>query len=358
MTRLLNPARGIAWFAILTATFQSDWSLQREAGKSLSDLGISVVANVQYGDRGRCLDLYLPRAEPASSGFPVVLLIHGGSWSGGSKSMYEGDPWRNATRLTRHGLAVIAVDYTLARPGEPSWPVALRELREAVRWTRRNAARFGLDASRVAVMGQGAGAHLAMLLGTSADETEVGDDSTKVQAVISMYGPSDLTRLSETRQPEREPGRTFVGGATPAETRERLHRASPLSSVRKSTSPMLIIHGTDDRWVPLEHSRLMADALRAYEIRTRLIEVEGARHGFETIVESPRRIDLLPEIVAFLDNVWNVVDESLHQDVTPRPKSTPDEPRNATQRPLRNSISRGSPTNPSSEKVRSPGGAD
>ncbi len=51
------------------------------------------------------------------------------------------------------------------------------------------------------------------------------------------------------------------------------------------TSPMLLIHGRDDRHVPLEQSEALASALRRAGVRHRLIVVEGARHGFGFQVE-------------------------------------------------------------------------
>jgi acetyl esterase/lipase len=67
---------------------------------------------------------------------------------------------------------------------------------------------------------------------------------------------------------------------------------------------MLLLHGTDDAWVPPEQSVLMGEALKRAGVPHRLIIVEGARHGFEAWVDENR--DFLPEILAFLESVWNV----------------------------------------------------
>ncbi len=72
---------------------------------------------------------------------------------------------------------------------------------------------------------------------------------------------------------------------------------------------MLLIHGTRDPWVPIAQSEELAKALAAAGIMHRLIRVEGAEHGFDVRVldpeVDPRHRDLLPEIFAFLQNVWN-----------------------------------------------------
>jgi dipeptidyl aminopeptidase/acylaminoacyl peptidase len=68
---------------------------------------------------------------------------------------------------------------------------------------------------------------------------------------------------------------------------------------------MLLIHGTEDRWVPIEQSEELARALAAAGVTHRLVRVEGARHGFDAEVQHPRHCDLLPEILDFLKSVWN-----------------------------------------------------
>ncbi len=66
---------------------------------------------------------------------------------------------------------------------------------------------------------------------------------------------------------------------------------------------MLLIHGTDDEWVPPGQSLRMAGVLERAGVASQLIVIDGARHGFETRFEKPD-LDLLPDIVAFLERAW------------------------------------------------------
>ena len=68
---------------------------------------------------------------------------------------------------------------------------------------------------------------------------------------------------------------------------------------------MLLLHGKDDQWVPLEQSELLAAKLKQAGVLHRLISVDGARHGFGAEVKTSPERDLLPEIFAFLETVWN-----------------------------------------------------
>ena len=312
---MISPSffvRLLAWTGILAATAWAGWA--RSELKVLPLAGsVTVERDLPYRSRNGSelkLDLYLPRlaARTRGAGCPAIVLVHGGSWIGGSKSSYWSDPRRNATRLTQHGMAVIAVDYLLGRPGKPSWPEAMEDLRESIRWTRRHAAKYGIDPGRIAVLGQSAGGHLAMLQGTEGEgeHRSVDGVSSTIQAVISLYGPTDLESLSEYRQSRRDPIFTFLGDPTLGRDPALERTSSPVLRVTNSASPMLLVHGSDDRWVPPDQARAMSRSLQRAGVLNRLVVIEGARHGFETVVESPEYVDLLPEILAFLDKVWNV----------------------------------------------------
>jgi dipeptidyl aminopeptidase/acylaminoacyl peptidase len=154
-------------------------------------------------------------------------------------------------------------------------------------------------------MGQSAGATLAMLLGIDEPEFAENKPSSKVQAVISFYGPSDLGLLAKQRNTFADPVYRLLGDPASEDFSKRMRSASPALAARPSASPMLLIHGDSDLWVPIDQSRMMSEALDGSGVWNRLIIVEGARHGFETVVEAPRRIDLLPDILRFLTDAWH-----------------------------------------------------
>jgi acetyl esterase/lipase len=256
------------------------------------------------------LDIYLPPGDISSAegglGQPAILAIHGGSWIGGSRRLFRPSLWNRhptAIRLAESGFVVVAADYRLARPGTPSWPEALDDLREAVRWIRRHAPELGVDPRRIAALGQSAGGHLAALLGTF----PAPDDDARVEAVVDFYGPSDLERLplQRVQRLPREPVHVFLSDHTAAPS-AKAREASPVYHVHRESAPVLLIHGTSDSWVPLEQSEEFAKALRTAGVLHQWIRVDGARHGFDAEVEEPGHLDLLPAILAFLQTVWNV----------------------------------------------------
>jgi acetyl esterase/lipase len=240
---------------------------------------------------------------PARRRRPAVIAIHGGSWTGGSPRLYRLDPESTALRLAGAGLVVVAPQYRLARPGEPSWPAVLDELREVVRWVRRHASELDIAPDKIAALGQSSGGQLAVLLGTMPDQPGPDGVSARVDAVIDFYGPSDLAALVEKRHLAHEPVRVYLRERA-ADNPLTLREASPITHVTSDDAPMLLVHGSDDAWVPPQQSTKLADSLRRAGVKHKMILVDGVQHGFEARVKTPRERDLLPEILAFLRDVW------------------------------------------------------
>jgi acetyl esterase/lipase len=289
-----RPLRMLAWGGLLVAT---GLLVRAEVHRSGPPKGVVRIPDLVYrtvGGRGARLDVYVPESAAPPGGRPAVVAIHGGGWRGGSK----GDYGAKAALLAQHGYVVVAVDYLLSRPGSPSWPEGFEDVREAVRWVRRHASRYGVDPHRIAAMGSSAGGHLAALLGTVADGTS---DEARVEAVVDFYGPADLLDLWTGETPAAGSVALLIGGP-PGGREDRYEAASPARQVGRDDPPMLLIHGRDDRHVPLEQSEALASALRRAGVRNRLIVVEGARHGFGFQAEGR---DLLPEILEFLDEAWD-----------------------------------------------------
>lgn len=120
--------------------------------------GIAVARDVRYrrvDGRDLRLDVYVPRGPGP---FPVLLYLHGGGFSIGSKRTHRA----LATFLARQGFVVVNVDYRLA-PTHP-FPAALEDACSAYLWSVENISRFAGDPSRLVVAGESAGANLALSL--------------------------------------------------------------------------------------------------------------------------------------------------------------------------------------------------
>lgn len=234
--------------------------------------------NVVYGHAGGedlQLDLFVPKDAPRP--FPAVVVLHGGGWAKGSHEVHR----PLAAAFASQGYVAASVGYRLAP--RHKYPAQIHDAKCAVRWLRANAERYQIDSERIAALGFSAGAHLALLLGlTEAKDGLEGDggnpeQSSRVQAVVNISGPTDLT---QPLWPEvtRAAFVDFIGGS-----RDQLpgtyRAASPVAYIRRGAPPVLTIHGTADSVVPYEQAQLLHTALRKAKINSRLTPVHGKDHG-------------------------------------------------------------------------------
>jgi acetyl esterase/lipase len=238
---------------------------------------------VEDGHPNQVLNLYRPAHTP-TEGLPLVIWIHGGAWLGGSHE----NP--SALFLLEEGFAVASIQYRFSSHG--IWPAQAHDCKAAVRFLRASAAKYNLDADRFAVGGESAGGHLAAFLGTSGDVTELEGDlgnagvSSRVQAVVDLFGPTDLTLTGQQSGPgsmldhdaPNSPESLLMGGPI-LQRRELAKTANPLTYVDKSDAPFLILHGDHDQVVPLAQSEILAKALGDVGVEVTMKALPGAGHG-------------------------------------------------------------------------------
>lgn len=290
-------ARLGAWLILGAATAWSWGSSIKKPGLPGAPSGVVALRDLAHqANDGRrlALDLYLPRDEPGEP-HPLLIAVHGGSWIGGSKSDYG----HQFARLAREGIAVASVDYRLARPGSPSWPKATDDIIAALDWLEARSSQFRIGPDRVALIGTSSGGLLAAL---------AGFQDPRIRAIVCLSAPMDLVALMAERSLSHDPAFAFIGDA-PEGLADRARDASPISLVEPGRPPMLLIHGTEDRWVSIEQARNMRRVLEESGVSNQLIEIGGARHGFQLRVEAPQPRDLAPDVLDFLERAWGVNSE-------------------------------------------------
>lgn len=239
------------------------------------------------GFRPLTLDLHRPEA----AGAPVVVFVHGGGWRLGSRRAF-GPNFTTAGsfgRIVEAGFAVVSVDYRLS--GEAKFPAQVDDVRSAIAWVREHGAAYSIDASRIVLWGESAGATIAALIALEPEAGFVG--------VVDWYGPTDLFAMEERLAPdERESSREseWLGG-TAAELPEAARAASPVEQVRSGSAPFLIAHGTADVAVPVTQSEELADALRAAGVSVEFTTVPGAGHMWGGVADTAPLLEQALEFV-------------------------------------------------------------
>jgi acetyl esterase/lipase len=236
--------------------------------------------DVVYGKGGGTdlkLDLSRPK-DAAGKKLPCVVVIHGGGWAAGNKSAHDDLTWKFAQR----GYVSATVGYRFA-PADV-FPAQVNDVKCAVRFLRANADKYGIDPRHIGAVGFSAGAHLSMMLATMDKEDGLegdggwADQSSKVQAAVSFFGPTDLA-ATDIPEAARNIVKGFIGG-TPAEKAREYRQASPLTYVSPGDAPMLLFQGTRDVLVPHTQALAMTEAMTRYNIPGRVELLIGAGHGW------------------------------------------------------------------------------
>lgn len=238
------------------------------------------------------MDVYYPAVNNGL--FPVAMYVHGGGWRTGDKAVGTGQT--DIPALQDAGFLVVSVNYRLAP--EYLFPAMIEDVKCAVRSLRAHASQYNLDPERIGVWGTSAGGHLVAMLGTTDESAgfEAGeylDYSSRVQAVVVMFGPADLTLgLGEGGNRARSIFGDFDLGL-----------ASPVTYVSADDPPFLILHGEKDTTVSIRQGEILLNALEQVNVPAELVRVVNAGHSFqpEGGPISPTREEITQLVVKFFE---------------------------------------------------------
>lgn len=245
---------------------------------------VDLQTDIVYGTAGG-RELRLDFAKPVlcrGDKVPLVVYIHGGGWTSGSKDEIMDTPV--AGLAFQLGFAIASIDYRLA----PDWvfPAQIHDCKLAIRYLRLNADALGIDPDRIAAIGGSAGGHLAALLGTADDDDGLEGPglpgvSSRVSVVAEFFGPTDLIDVETQLSNEGLELLLAFLGCHPVVCPELARQASPASYVTPDDPPIFIVHGANDELVPYRQSEIFAERLRAAGNACALIKVENAGHSFD-----------------------------------------------------------------------------
>lgn len=278
---------------------------------------VQLVSNVVYAqvpDRGYVnkpltMHLVIPQDKKPH---PVILYINGGGFINSNKDGYM-QQWLD---LAEHGYVVASMTYRVAPTA--NFPAPLEDVKSAVRFLRANADRFHIDSKHIGVFGGSAGGYLAAMAGTTNgvkgfDKGENLKYSSDVQAVVDVYGLSDLNKIGAdyseaVQQAHRSAGATealWVNGSPVfggkdggiSANPEGAKAANPITYISSKTAPFLLMHGDADILVSPSQTELLREALAQHNIEATRYLVKGAAHGGPFWVQ-PEIMDI---VIAFYD---------------------------------------------------------
>ena len=211
------------------------------------------------------LDVHVPDGPGP---FPMVLIVHGGGWSGGDKhkdiSVLFGP-------LDRANLTWFSINYRLAPTNH--WPACFEDVQTAIRWVKAHAAEYKGDPQRLALIGYSAGGELVCLAATRTNE------DTRVQAVVGLSPPTDMVVDTERRGGLSKSLQMLFGHQTvDDQTRALLKEMSPIDFVKPGLPPFLLIQGDADKTVPYDQTLRFQAKLKENSVPCDLVTVKGAPH--------------------------------------------------------------------------------
>jgi acetyl esterase/lipase len=236
------------------------------------------------GDQLLQVDVYRPKALPATGRAPVILYIHGGGW-------FQGDRAANSSELrwfADRGYVVLSPEYTLATRTDHIWDVIHGQVACAMVWTANNAGELHADMQRFALGGDSAGGNLSINAAYSANQDQArsscGGAVPHVHAVVTGSPILDPIGAwyNETVQGDaaRSILQTYVGGS-PEQYPDRYRAVSSFTYISPAAPPTLIVNGVSDHLIPHQGSVDFVRETRAAGVDTALVVLPYSDHDFD-----------------------------------------------------------------------------
>lgn len=217
------------------------------------------VADVAYGDDpAQRLDVWARPDLDLAGRAPVLVQVHGGGWTGGSR-VTSGSPLM--AYLAERGWVCVTVDYRLGP--DHRWPAMIVDVKRAVAWVKDNIAAHGGDPAFVAISGGSAGGHLASLAALTPNDPAFqpgfADADTTLAAAVPLYGVHDFSVDEHGLHHTLERN---VLGTRHVDDPDTWRAASPLHRAGPGAPPFLVVHGSSDTIVAVGQSRRFTHRLR------------------------------------------------------------------------------------------------
>lgn len=233
---------------------------------------------VEYGERQLSLDVFSHSRRIINN--PAIILVHGGGWRTGDKSL----TFPLALQLANRGYVCVSVEYRLFP--EALFPAAIIDVKNSIKWLKKNAGQYNVDTNKIAVLGYSAGGQIASLAGFSMHGDDLEDYltypgySSNVNAIINVDGLLDFmgkgSEEFDAIPDDKNPRSAHKWlGASHLENPEVWRKASPIKYIGENSIPILFLNSS--------RPRFHAGRDEAVEI----LKIFGIYHEVHTIENTP-----------------------------------------------------------------------
>ncbi len=299
MTRARVLAAGLAavLIACVVAAPVAGADTQSTPATPLPPSAVAETRDVEFAQVGGVtLTLNVYQSNRGGTNRPALVMVHGGAWGYGKANDLDAE----GALVAREGWVGFSISYRLANQTPNPWPDELSDVQRAVRWVGAHASRYGIDPSKIAMLGVSAGGHLSILvgeLGTATDGTgnplNYVDPPVAVKAVAAWSPPTQLSGLATpprgTKPPDcgtnsqcttfwSLPYVTHFLGCNPVNCPARSAQASPTTRVTAATVPIWWANATNEL-VPLIQAERLDRALTTAGTDHQLDVIKGGGHA-------------------------------------------------------------------------------
>ncbi len=206
---------------------------------------------------------FFPPERKTASGDPAIVFFFGGGWRGGTPAQF----FPFCRYLADHGMAAFSAEYRVLTRHNTAPDACVEDSKFCLTWMRGHAGELGIDTGKLAAGGGSAGGHVAACTATARGFLESGRNAADYRGpeACVLFNPV-LKAGPDTRWFERmEPFYPDI---------------SPIDGVRPGLPPTLVLHGTGDTTVPVDHTIEFAQRMAEAGNRCEVELYEGAGHGF------------------------------------------------------------------------------
>lgn len=244
-----------------------------------------IILDTAYGtDPRQKMDIYLPANRNSNS--KTLVLIHGGSWSEGSKA--ELNNGISTIRALFPEYALVTINYRLANEWGNKFPTQENDVQSVMNFLIANHQDFQIS-SKFVLAGFSAGAHLAML------HAYKNDPNKNVVAVVDFFGPTNLETLCNEGLVQQLILFNATGKLYP-DGQEMYRSSSPINFVSDNTPPTILLQGGKDPLVPPGQTNALISLLEQHATPHKLVYYPDELHGWQ----GEKLNHSLQEVQAFL----------------------------------------------------------
>lgn len=256
----------------------------RKINVECDDLEWLYVPDVQYAeyeDCKRCMQLVIPYRHEwkENTKYPLVVFIPGSAWY--RQEMYNSLP--SYSKLAERGIVTAIVQYresTIAR-----YPAQIHDINAAIQFLLEKSNELHIDINNIYIGGNSSGGHIALMTAL-AKAHKMTNDNYDIKGIIAESAPTDILLCASEKIPEWmpkefQPTRDLLGVNEVTDNIELARQASCAKYISKEIDipPVLLLHGTMDCQVDIEHSRQLFHQLKEAEKSVSFYEIEGLDHG-------------------------------------------------------------------------------